>query len=166
MNLHAYVLDGDNIRHGLNKDLGFTEEDRVENIHRVAETAKLIVDAGLVVLVTFISPFCRDREFTRSLFGQGEFIEIFVDTPLKICERRDVRGLYRKARASELPNFTGASSPYEPPEKPEIALHNLPLHECEKEIERLLRIMLARGISIKFRIWLMFRSSLVTEVEE
>jgi bifunctional enzyme CysN/CysC len=123
MGRHAYVLDGDNVRHGLNKDLGFTDEDRVENIRRVAEVAKLMVDAGLVVLVSFISPFRAEREMARGLFAPGEFLEVFVDTPLAEAERRDVKGLYAKARRGELRNFTGIDSPYEPPQAPELHLH-------------------------------------------
>jgi bifunctional enzyme CysN/CysC len=119
---HTYLLDGDNVRHGLNKDLGFTEEDRVENIRRVAEVAKLMVDAGLIVLVSFISPFRAERRMARDLMGDGEFVEVFVDTPLAEAERRDVKGLYAKARAGELQNFTGISSPYEEPEHPEIRI--------------------------------------------
>ena len=120
---HTYVLDGDNVRHGLNRDLGFTEEDRVENIRRVAEVAKLMVDAGLIVLVSFISPFTSERRMARSLFEEGEFVEVFVDSPLDECERRDAKGLYAKARRGELKNFTGIDSPYEPPEAPEVHLH-------------------------------------------
>jgi bifunctional enzyme CysN/CysC len=123
MGLHSCVLDGDNVRHGLNKDLGFTEEDRVENIRRAAEVAKLMVDAGLIALVSFISPFRRDREFARSLFAFGEFVEVFVDTPLEVCERRDTKGLYKKARAGEIPNFTGINAPYERPEHPELVVN-------------------------------------------
>jgi len=119
---HTYLLDGDNVRHGLNKDLGFTEEDRVENIRRVAEVAKLMVDAGLIVLVSFISPFRAERRMARELMGEREFVEVFVDTPLAEAERRDVKGLYAKARAGELKNFTGISSPYEAPENPEIRI--------------------------------------------
>jgi bifunctional enzyme CysN/CysC len=119
---HTYLLDGDNVRHGLNRDLGFTEADRVENIRRVAEVAKLMVDAGLVVLVSFISPFCSERRMARELFGEGEFVEVFVDTPIEDCEKRDVKGLYAKARKGELKNFTGIDSPYEAPESPEIRL--------------------------------------------
>ena len=119
---HTYLLDGDNVRHGLNRDLGFTEADRAENIRRVAEVARLMVDAGLIVLVSFISPFRAEREFARSLFGDGEFIEVFVDTPLEECERRDAKGLYAKARAGQLPNFTGIDSPYEPPSAAEVHL--------------------------------------------
>ena len=117
---HTYLLDGDNVRHGLNKDLGFTEADRVENIRRVAEVAKLMVDAGLIVLVSFISPFRAERQMARELMGEGEFVEVFVDTPISEAERRDVKGLYAKARAGELKNFTGISSPYEAPKHPEI----------------------------------------------
>jgi bifunctional enzyme CysN/CysC len=119
---HTYLLDGDNVRHGLNKDLGFTEADRVENIRRVAEVSKLMVDAGLIVLVSFISPFRAERRMARELMGEGEFVEVFIDTPLAEAERRDVKGLYRKARAGELKNFTGVDSPYEPPEHPEIRI--------------------------------------------
>jgi bifunctional enzyme CysN/CysC len=117
---HTYLLDGDNIRHGLNKDLGFTEADRVENIRRVAEVAKLMVDSGLIVLVSFISPFENDRALARSLFDEGEFLEIFVDAPLDLCEERDVKGLYAKARRGEINNFTGIDSPYQAPRQPEI----------------------------------------------
>jgi bifunctional enzyme CysN/CysC len=122
MGQHTYLLDGDNVRHGLNKDLGFTDEDRVENIRRVAEVAKLMTDAGLIVLVSFISPFRAEREMARALFDEGEFLEVFVDTPLAEAERRDVKGLYAKARRGELRNFTGIDSPYEAPETPELHL--------------------------------------------
>ena len=117
---HTYLLDGDNVRHGLNRDLGFTEADRVENIRRVAEVAKLMVDAGLIVLVSFISPFRSERRMARTLFAEGEFIEVFVDTPLEVAEERDPKGLYKKARRGQLLNFTGIDSPYEAPEAPEI----------------------------------------------
>ena len=122
MGYHTYLLDGDNVRHGLNRDLGFTDEDRVENIRRVAEVARLMTDAGLIVLVSFISPFREERQMARELFAPGDFIEAFVDTPLEVCEQRDVKGLYRKARAGEIPHFTGISSPYEAPEAPELHL--------------------------------------------
>ncbi len=118
--VHTYELDGDNVRHGLNRDLGFSEADRVENIRRVAEVARLMVDAGLVVLVSFISPFRADRAFARSLFAEGDFVEVFVDTPLEVCAQRDPKGLYAKARAGKLQNFTGIDSPYQAPERPEI----------------------------------------------
>jgi bifunctional enzyme CysN/CysC len=119
---HTYLLDGDNVRHGLNKDLGFTDADRVENIRRVAEVARLMVDAGLIVLVSFISPFRAERRMARALFPEDEFFEVFVDTPLAVAEQRDPKGLYKKARRGELKNFTGIDSPYEPPESPEIHL--------------------------------------------
>lgn len=122
---HTYLLDGDNVRHGLNRDLGFTEADRAENIRRVAEVAKLMVDAGLIVIVSFISPFRSEREYARSLFENGEFIEVFVDTPIEECEKRDVKGLYVKVRRGELKNFTGIDSPYEQPEQPECKLNTL-----------------------------------------
>jgi len=122
---HTCLLDGDNVRHGLNRDLGFTEADRVKNIRRIAEVAKLMVDAGLIVLVSFISPFQSDRAMARNLFEEGEFVEVFVDTPLAECEKRDVKGLYAKARRGELKNFTGIDSPYEAPLKPEIHLSGM-----------------------------------------
>ena len=118
----TYVLDGDNIRHGLNKDLGFTDKDRVENIRRVAEVAKLMCDAGLIVITAFISPFRAEREMARSLFQSGEYKEIFISTPLKVAEQRDPKGLYKKARSGEIPNFTGINSPYEKPIKPELTI--------------------------------------------
>ncbi|MDG4721785.1 MULTISPECIES: sulfate adenylyltransferase subunit CysN [Thalassospira] len=120
---HTYTLDGDNVRHGLNKDLGFTDADRVENIRRVGETAKLFVDAGVITLVSFISPFRSERQLARSLVEKDEFIEVFIDTPLEVCEQRDVKGLYKKARAGEIANFTGISSPYERPENAEIVVN-------------------------------------------
>ncbi|WP_432419979.1 sulfate adenylyltransferase subunit CysN [Martelella mediterranea] len=119
---HTYLLDGDNIRHGLNRDLGFTAEDRVENIRRIAEVAKLMADAGLIVLVSFISPFRSERRLAREMMDDGEFVEVFVDTPLEVCAERDPKGLYKKAMAGEIANFTGISSPYEVPEKPEMCL--------------------------------------------
>jgi bifunctional enzyme CysN/CysC len=119
---HTYLLDGDNVRHGLNKNLGFTEEDRVENIRRVAEVAKLMVDAGLIVLTAFISPFRAERRLAREILADGEFVEVFVDTPLAVAEQRDVKGLYKKARAGDLKNFTGIDSPYEAPEYPELRI--------------------------------------------
>jgi bifunctional enzyme CysN/CysC len=122
---HSYILDGDNVRHGLNKDLGFTPEDRVENIRRVAEVAKLMSDAGLIVLVSFISPFRAERRMAREMFAEGEFAEVFVDTPIEVCEQRDAKGLYAKARKGEIRNFTGIDSPYERPENAEIVLHNV-----------------------------------------
>lgn len=127
---HTYLLDGDNVRHGLNRDLGFTEQDRVENIRRVAEVARLMVDAGLVVIVSFISPFRAEREFARSLFEAGEFHEVFVDTPIEECEKRDIKGLYAKVRQGRITNFTGIDSPYEAPQFPEIRIQTL---TCQPE---------------------------------
>jgi|LNAP01.1.fsa_nt_gb bifunctional enzyme CysN/CysC len=120
---HTFILDGDNVRHGLNRDLGFTDEDRVENIRRVVEVARLMADAGLIVLVSFISPFRAERQMARERFAPGEFIEVFVDVPLAVAEARDVKGLYAKARAGQIPNFTGIDSPYQAPEHPEVHLH-------------------------------------------
>jgi bifunctional enzyme CysN/CysC len=120
MGRHTYILDGDNIRHGLNRDLSFSDADRVENIRRAAHAARLMVDAGLIVLAAFISPFEAERRMARELFDDGEFIEVFIDNPLEICEERDPKGLYKKARSGLIPNFTGISSPYEAPESPEI----------------------------------------------
>ena len=125
MNRHTFLLDGDNVRHGLNKDLGFTESDRIENIRRIGEVAKLMTDAGLIVLTAFISPFRADRQLVRNMIDTGEFIEIFVDTPLEVAEARDVKGLYKKARAGKLKNFTGIDSPYEAPEDPEIRVNTV-----------------------------------------
>ena len=122
---HTYLLDGDNVRHGLNRDLGFTEEDRVENIRRVAEVSKLMVDAGLIVLTAFISPFRAERRLAREILEDGEFVEVFVDTPLAVAESRDVKGLYKKARAGQLKNFTGVDSPYEEPESAEIRVNTV-----------------------------------------
>jgi len=113
-------LDGDNVRHGLNKDLGFTDADRIENIRRVGEVAKLMTDAGLIVITAFISPFRSERQMLRDMMAPGEFVEVFVDTPLSVAEERDVKGLYAKARSGQLKNFTGIDSPYEAPETPEI----------------------------------------------
>jgi bifunctional enzyme CysN/CysC len=118
----TYLLDGDNVRHGLNRDLGFTDIDRVENIRRVAEVARLMTDAGLIVLVALISPFRAERQMARSLFDEGRFLEVFVDTPLAVAEERDPKGLYRKARRGELKNFTGVDSPYESPENPQLRI--------------------------------------------
>lgn len=121
---HTYLLDGDNVRHGLCGDLGFDDAARQENIRRVGEVAKLMVDAGLIVLTAFISPFRAERDLVRNLVGEGEFVEVFVDAPLAVCEERDPKGLYKKARAGEIRNFTGIDSAYEAPEQPEIHLLN------------------------------------------
>jgi bifunctional enzyme CysN/CysC len=139
---HTFLLDGDNVRHGLNKDLGFTDADRVENIRRIGEVAKLMADAGLIVLTAFISPFRAERRMVRALFPEGEFIEVHVDTPLAEAEKRDTKGLYRKARAGELKNFTGIDSPYEPPERAEIRIDTMGMtaeQAADHIVERLLR---------------------------
>ena len=119
---HAYVLDGDNLRHGLNRDLGFTVEDRRENVRRMAEVTRLVYDSGLIALAACISPFSAEREFARNLFPAGKFIEVFVDAPLELCEQRDNKGLYRRARAGEIADFTGIDSPFERPESPELIM--------------------------------------------
>ncbi len=137
---HTYLLDGDNVRHGLNRDLGFKEADRVENIRRIIEVARLMVDAGLVVIVSFISPYRAERRLARSRFESGEFIEVFVDTPLEECERRDPKGLYAKARRGELANFTGIDSEYEPPEAPEIRLDTV-AHSAEECVDLILSFL-------------------------
>jgi bifunctional enzyme CysN/CysC len=151
--LHAcgrltYLLDGDNVRHGLNKDLGFTEQDRVENIRRVAEVARLMVDAGLIVLVSFISPFRAERRGARALLNTGEFFEVFVDTPLAEAEKRDIKGLYGKARRGELKNFTGIDSPYEPPESPEIHLDTTAV-TAEQAAERIVEHLQSCGVLMR-----------------
>jgi bifunctional enzyme CysN/CysC len=137
---HTYILDGDNVRHGLNRDLGFTEEDRVENIRRVGEVAKLMADAGLIVLVSFISPFASERRMVRELLAEGEFLEIFVDTPFEECAKRDPKGLYAKALRGEIKNFTGVDSPYEAPDNPELHLKTVgrTTEELASEVEKLL----------------------------
>jgi bifunctional enzyme CysN/CysC len=145
MNCHTYLLDGDNVRHGLNKDLGFTDADRVENIRRVAEVSKLMVDAGLIVLVSFISPFRAERRMARDLMGEGEFLEVYVDTPLAVAEQRDPKGLYKKARRGDLKNFTGIDSPYEVPEAPEIQL-NTTLESPEQAAETIVQHLMDTGV--------------------
>jgi bifunctional enzyme CysN/CysC len=141
--MHSYLLDGDNVRHGLSRDLSFSDADRVENIRRVGEVAKLMVDAGLITLVAFISPFRADRRMVRELFQAGEFIEVYVSTPLEVCESRDRKGLYRLAREGRLPNFTGISAPYEPPLAAELDLNaaELPVEQCVERVLRLLGAM-------------------------
>jgi len=145
MGFHTYLLDGDNVRHGLNKDLGFTAADRVENIRRIAEVAKLMLDAGLIVLTAFISPFRAERSMARSLVNKDEFIEVFVDAPLSVAELRDPKGLYKKARRGELKNFTGIDSPYEEPEAPEIHLDTVRLAK-EEAVVRVLATLRRLGI--------------------
>jgi len=139
------ILDGDNVRHGLNRDLGFSDADRIENIRRVGEVARLMVDAGLITLVSFISPFRSERQMVRELMEPGEFLEIFVDASLAICEARDPKGLYRKARAGQLPNFTGIGSRYEAPSAPEL---RLPAGEAPPEVlaEQVMTLLQARGM--------------------
>jgi adenylylsulfate kinase len=131
MEKHTYLLDGDNVRHGLNRDLGFSNEERIENIRRIGEVSKLFVDAGLIVITAFISPFRTDRKIVRNLVESGEFIEVFIDTPLEICEQRDPKGLYVKARQGEIHSFTGISSPYEQPEESDI--HIRTAHQSVEE---------------------------------
>jgi bifunctional enzyme CysN/CysC len=143
---HTFLLDGDNVRHGLSRDLGFTNADRVENIRRVGEVAKLMLDAGLIVLVSFISPFRAERQMARELFAEGEFLEIFVDTPLEECERRDPKGLYRKARQGLISNFTGIDSAYEPPLCPELSLATT-ASSPEQLAETILRDLVRRRLT-------------------
>lgn len=138
---HSMLLDGDNIRQGLNRDLGFTEADRIENIRRIGEVAKIMSDAGLIVITAFISPYRADRDMVRTLLSAGEFIEVHLSTPLAVCEERDPKGLYRKARRGEIPNFTGIDAPYEPPPAPELRIDTsvIPAEECATSIITLLR---------------------------
>lgn len=133
---HSYLLDGDNVRHGLNKDLGFSDQDRIENIRRIGEVAKLFVDSGTIVLSAFISPFISDRQQARALMNEGQFLEVFIDTPLDICEQRDPKGLYKKARAGEIKNFTGIDSSYEAPVSPEIHIKTAhkSVEQCAQEV--------------------------------
>ena len=142
MGYHTYLLDGDNVRHGLNKDLGFDENSRIENIRRIGEVCKLFVDSGLIVLCAFISPFCKERQIIRELLDKGEYIEIFVDTPIEICEKRDPKGLYKKARNGKIKNFTGIDSPYEAPKNPEIHIKS---ENLEENIETILKYLLQKG---------------------
>ena len=143
--VHTYVLDGDNVRHGLNRDLGFTAADRVENIRRVGEAAKLMVDAGLITIVSFISPFRSERRMVRDLLDEGEFVEVFVDTPLEVCEQRDPKGLYKRARAGEITNFTGIDSEYQPPEAAELHIRTTETSP-EQAVEQVLGYLEARGV--------------------
>lgn len=133
---HAYMLDGDNVRHGLNRDLGFSPDDRTENIRRIGEVAKLMSEACVVTLAAFISPYRADRGRVRALVPNGKFVEVFVDTPLEVCEARDPKGLYKRARAGEIPQFTGISAPYEPPEAPEVHLRTAGrnIDDCAQEV--------------------------------
>jgi len=140
----SYVLDGDNVRHGLNKNLGFSPDDRTENIRRIAEVAKLFTDAGVIVLTSFISPYRADRDAARAIFGEGDFVEVFVSTSLETCEERDPKGLYKKARAGQIPDFTGISAPYEAPERPELVLDTGKLAVPES-VAALLRYLDGKG---------------------
>lgn len=141
---HTYLLDGDNVRHGLNKDLGFSNAERVENIRRVGEVAKLFVDAGIITIASFISPFRSDRRLVRDLFDTDEFIEVFIAAPLEVCEKRDPKGLYKRARAGEIPNFTGIDSDYEPPEREHIVLDTTSLNP-EQSADKLIGYMVEHG---------------------
>ncbi|MFC3201289.1 adenylyl-sulfate kinase [Alteromonas oceani] len=142
---HTYLLDGDNVRHGLCGDLGFSDKDRVENIRRISEVAKLFVDSGMVVLTAFISPFQADRDFCRNLLANGEFIEVYVDTPLEVCEQRDPKGLYKKARSGEIKHFTGIDSTYEAPQSPEVHLQYQD-EPAEQTAERLFNLLEEKGL--------------------
>jgi bifunctional enzyme CysN/CysC len=144
MGKHTFLLDGDNVRHGLNRDLGFTDADRVENVRRVGEVAKLMSDAGLIVLTAFISPFRSERRMVRDMMAAGEFIEVYVDTPLEVAEARDVKGLYKKARAGQLKNFTGIDSPYEAPEQAELVVNTASLSP-EDAADRVIQAILSQG---------------------
>ena len=142
---HTYLLDGDNVRHGLCGDLGFSDKDRVENIRRISEAAKLFVDSGTIVLTAFISPFKADRDYCRSLLEGTEFVEVFVDTPLEVCEQRDPKGLYKKARSGEIKDFTGIDSTYEAPESPEVHL-TYQEEPAEQTAERLYTLLHEKGL--------------------
>jgi adenylylsulfate kinase len=144
-NKHTYLLDGDNVRHGLCGDLGFSDKDRVENIRRISEVSKLFVDAGQIVLTAFISPFKSERDYCRNLLEQGEFVEVFVNTPLDICEQRDPKGLYQKARQGDIKNFTGIDSDYEAPETPEIVLEYTG-QSAEQSAEQLFDMLKQKGL--------------------
>lgn len=145
LNHHTYLLDGDNVRHGLNRDLGFSDADRIENIRRIGELSALFVDAGLLVLTAFISPFRAERRMVRELVGPEEFVEIHVATPLSTCEQRDPKGLYRKARAGEIRNFTGIDSDYEVPESPELVIDTL-LLSVDESVSRIIDYLRARHV--------------------
>src|SRR6266404_9769374 len=143
--VRAYILDGDNIRHGLNKNLGFSPADRTENIRRIGEVAKLFTEAGMVAITAFISPYRADRDQVRALMPLGDFVEVHVDCPLEVCEQRDVKGLYQKARAGQIPEFTGISAPYEPPLRPEITLRT-DAQGVEESVRQVLSYLEQRGI--------------------
>ena len=142
---HTYLLDGDNVRHGLCGDLGFSDKDRVENIRRISEVAKLFIDAGTIVITAFISPFRTDRDYCRGLLEDGEFVEVYIDTPLAICEQRDPKGLYKKARSGEIKHFTGIDSPYEAPTEPEVHF-SYQDESSAQSAERLYQLLLEKGL--------------------
>lgn len=144
MGKHTYLLDGDNVRHGLNKDLGFSDQDRIENIRRIGEVSKIFVDAGLIAVTAFISPFRSDRKIVRDLVENGEFIEVFIDTPLEICEQRDPKGLYQKARKGKIPAFTGISSPYQHPVSPDIHIQTAHC-SIEKSVQMIISYLKEKG---------------------
>lgn len=146
---HTYLLDGDNVRHGLNRDLGFTDADRVENIRRVAEVARLMVDAGLIVISAFISPFRSERTLARNMMGNDEFFEVYVKTPLEVAEGRDPKGLYRRARLGEIKNFTGIDSPYEEPEMPDLVLDTMQL-SADEATDEVIRLLQAEGVVTEY----------------
>ncbi len=143
---HTYILDGDNVRRGLNNDLDFSKEGREENIRRIGEVANLMVDAGLIVLTAFVSPFKADRDMVRKTVGADKFVEVFVDCPLEVCEQRDVKGLYKKARAGEIPDFTGITSPFEAPDQPDIHLHT-DTESLEDSVANVLQYLSKKGLN-------------------
>jgi adenylyl-sulfate kinase len=145
--VHTMVLDGDNVRHGLSRDLGFSESDRIENIRRVGEAVKLMLDAGLLVITAFISPFRRERQLVRELVREGEFLEVFVDTPLAVCEARDAKGLYKRARIGEIHDFTGVSQPYEAPQQPELRLDASAVSVAES-VQAILGVLKTKGFHV------------------
>ncbi len=145
MGVKTYVLDGDNVRHGLNKNLGFSPEDRKENIRRIGEVAKLFVDAGMVVMTAFISPYKADRDQVRSILEDGEFVEVYVEADLETCEERDPKGLYKKARSGEIKEFTGISAPYEAPENPELVVNTTQETDVEKNAQKVIDYLLSKG---------------------
>jgi adenylylsulfate kinase len=157
LGFHTFVLDGDNMRHGLNKDLGFSDQDRIENIRRVAEVSKLFVDAGIIVLSSFISPFIKDREFARSLVSDQKFYEIYCECPIEICEKRDVKGLYKKARNNEILNFTGISSPYEKPVNADLVINTAQIG-VDDAVAKIVDMLLQKKIINKSD-WAQFDSS-------
>lgn len=146
MGCRTFVFDGDNVRHGLCSDLGFTDRDRAENIRRIGEMSKLFIEAGVIAMTAFISPFRHDRERVRSMVPHGDFLEIYCKCPIEVCEQRDVKGLYKRARAGEIPNFTGISSPYEPPVDPELEVITDGSIVIERSVEQVIAALLARGV--------------------